>query len=133
MTCSQCGTAADSDRIFCVRCGAVLRNPTSLLQSDSSTDDTVTKVSALKRALTVVVKAIGAIAALTFWFSRVTTNFGIVLFGASIVVGLLCVFALSYLDDDFLKGNSTAGYWPSKPLDWDTPAHTNQVKTHDLN
>lgn len=57
-------------------------------------------------------------AGLTFWFARVTTDFGIVLFGVSIVVGLLCLAALSYLDDDFLKEHMNKGFWPSKPLDW---------------
>ena len=39
------------------------------------------------------------------------------MFGASIVVGFLCVAALCSLDDDFPKGNGEEGYWP-KPLDW---------------
>ena len=60
-----------------------------------------------------------------------TTNTGILLFGASIVVGFLCVIALSYLDDDFPKGNRKEGYWP-KPLDWGRSPNnsTNEKPTH---
>jgi hypothetical protein len=85
--------------------------------SDSA--DTLVRVSTLKRISIVVIKGVGAIAALVFWFSRITTNTGILLFGAAIVVGFICVIALSYLDDDFPKGNGKEGYWP-KPLDWGT-------------
>lgn len=74
----------------------------------------------MKRATIFVIKAIGVVAALTFTFSRFTTNMGILLFGASIVVGFLCLAALSYLDDDFLKEHMNKGYWPSKPIDWGT-------------
>ena len=90
------------------------------MASDSA--DTPVRVCTLKRAAIVIIKGIGAIAALAFWFSRITTNTGILLFGASIVVGFLCIIALSYLDDDFIKGNGKEGYWP-KPLDWGASAN----------
>ena len=119
-TCSHCGASAAGGRIFCVNCGAALQTPVPLVASDFP--DPPVRVSALKRVAIVVLKGIGAIAALIFWFSRITTNTGILLFGASIVVGFLCVIALSYLDDDFLKGNGKEGYWP-KPLDWGISAN----------
>ena len=75
----------------------------------------------MKRASIFIIKAIGVVAALTFAFSRFTTYMGILLFGASIVVGFLCLAALRYLDDDFLKEHmKNEGYWPSKPSDWGT-------------
>jgi hypothetical protein len=72
----------------------------------------------MRRTTILIVKAIGIVAAATFWLSRLTTNIGIFLFVASIVVGGLCLVALSYLDDDFPKGRADGGYWPSKPFDW---------------
>ena len=122
--CSQCGAAANGGRIFCDKCGSTLQTPISLVGSDSA--ESPVSVSTLKRATIVVIKGIGAIAALVFWFSRIATNTGILLFGASIVVGFLCVIALSYLDDDFPKGDRKEGYWP-KPLDWGASAnHSNE-------
>ena len=114
-TCSQCGASAVGGRIFCVNCGAALQTPVPLVASDFP--DTPVRVSALRRVAIVVLKGIGVIAALVFWFSRITTNTGLVLFGASIVVGFFCVIALSYLDDDFPKRTGKEGYWP-RPLDW---------------
>lgn len=120
--CAQCGASADSDRVFCAKCGAVIHDPVSSLVYDSAHTDAVPRVSFLKRAIILSIKAIGIIAALTFWFSGLSTNFGILLFGASIVVGGLCLGALSYLDDDFFKDHmKNVGYWPSKPIDWGTP------------
>ena len=113
-TCSQCGASAAGGRIFCTNCGASLQDTVPLIASDPP--DPLIKVSALKRVAIVVLKGIGGIAALVFWFSRITTNTGILLFGISIVVGILCVIALSYLDDDFLKGSVKERLWP-KPLD----------------
>ena len=101
MACSQCGGFAASGRIFCANCGAAIQAPVSLLPSDPAPDNPAARVSVLKRATIFIIKAIGAVAALTFAFSRFTTNIGILLFGASIVVGFLCLAALSYLDDDF--------------------------------
>jgi zinc-ribbon domain len=118
--CPQCGAPADNGRIFCAKCGTPLQVPVSLIASDSA--GAAAKVSGLKRAIILIIKTIGGIAAITFWFSRITTNLGILLFGASIVVGGLCLAALSYLDDDFLKEHmNKGGYWPSKPLDWSAP------------
>jgi hypothetical protein len=75
------------------------------------------KMSGLKRATIVVIKGIGIIAALGFWFFPVTRYPGILWFGASIVVGLLCIAALSWLDEGFTTKYGKEGYWP-KPLDW---------------
>jgi hypothetical protein len=115
--CPQCAESAGSGRIFCANCGAAIQ-AVSLLPSDRTPDNPAARVSVLKGAAILIIKAIGAIAALIFAFSRFTTNTGILLFGASIVVGLLCIAALSYLDDDFLKEHMNEGYWPSKPIDW---------------
>lgn len=87
-------------------------------------------MSGLKHATIVIIKGIGIIAALGFWFFPVTTYPGILWFGASIVVGLLCIAALAYLDDDFIKKHGNEGYWP-KPLDWSSSPNnsTNQKPT----
>ena len=118
--CPQCGASFTSGRIFCANCGKAIQAPVSLLPSDPTPDNPASRVSVLKRATIFIIKAIGVVAALTFAFSRFTTNMGILLFGASIVVGFLCLAALSYLDDDFLKEHMNEGYWPSKPIDWGT-------------
>ena len=107
VACSQCGASDDSGRIFCAKCGTPLQVPVSLIASDSA--GTAAKVSGLKRGIILIIKTIGVIAALTFWFSRITTNLGILLFVASIVVGGLCLAALSYLDDNFLKEHMNTG------------------------
>ena len=120
VACPQCGESADSGRIFCLKCGAPIQAPVPLLPRDSVDTDSGTKVSVLRKALILIIKATGIVAALTFWFSRLSTNIGLVLFGASIVIGGLCLVALSYLDDDFLKDHKNEGYWPSKPIDWGT-------------
>src|SRR5579862_4783203 len=91
--CLQCGASAASGRIFCANCGAAIQAPVSLLPSDPAPDNPAASVSVLKRAAVFIIKAIGAVAALTFAFSRFTTNMGILLFGASIVVGFLCLAA----------------------------------------
>lgn len=85
--CPQCGASAASGRIFCAKCRAAIQSPVSLLPSNPTPDNLAAKVSVMKRATIFVVKAIGVVAALTFAFSRFTTNMGILLFGASIVVG----------------------------------------------
>src|SRR5438477_9187867 len=118
--CPQCGASTDSGRIFCANCGAAIHAPVSLLPSNATPDNPAARVSVMKRATIFIIKAIGVVAALTFAFSRFTTYMGILLFGASIVVGFLCLAALSYLDDDFLKEHTNEGYWPSKPIDWGT-------------
>lgn len=114
-TCSQCGASAAGARIFCDKCGAALQTPVPLVLSDFP--DTPVRMSTLKRATIVLIKGIGAIAVLVFGFSPMTTNTGIFLFGASIVVGFFCFIALTYLDDDFPKVSGEEGYWP-KSLDW---------------
>ncbi len=130
MACSQCGASEDSGRIFCAKCGTPLQVPVSLIASDSA--GTAAKVSGLKRAIILIIKATGVIAAITFWLSRITTNLGILLFVASIVVGGLCLAALSYLDDDFLKEHmNNGGYWPSKPIDWSPAPHESAEKRTD--
>jgi hypothetical protein len=88
-----------------------------LLPSNSSDSDTSAEISGTKRATIWVIKGVGIIAALGFCFSPVTTYPGILWFGASIVVGLVCIAALGHLDENFPKKHGNEGYWP-KPLDW---------------
>jgi len=66
---SQCGASADTGRIFCAKCGAALRVPHSLLPSNSQDAGTSVDMSGLKRAIIVVIKGIGILAALGFWVS----------------------------------------------------------------
>jgi hypothetical protein len=84
-------------------------------------------MSTLKRAAILVLKGSAIIATLVFGFSPVTTNTGILLFGAAMVVTFVCVIALSYLDDDFPKATGNEGYWP-KPLDWSTPNNSSNER-----
>lgn len=129
-TCPQCGTLADTGGIFCEKCGATRRTPTALVAADSA--DAPVPVAALKRATIVALKAIGVMAGLVFWLSRVSTETGIVLFVASIVVLLLCFVALSYLDEDFMKKHDKEEYWP-KPIDWGTSQGNNAANDNASN
>jgi hypothetical protein len=112
----QCGASAATGRIFYANCGARMRTPASLVPSDRAPEKPAARDSVLKRTTIFIIKAIGVVAALTFAFSRFTTNMGILFFGASIVIGFLCYAVLSYLDDDFLKEHVNEGSGPSKPL-----------------
>ena len=118
MTCSECGASAAGGRIFCLNCGATLETPVPLVASDFP--DPPAKIGALRRVAIVLLKGVGGIAAVVFLLSRLTTNTGIFLFGASIVVGFLCIIGLSYLDDNFPDENGRGGYWP-KVLVWGKP------------
>ena len=109
-TCSQCGESADSGRIFCLKCGATVQAPVPLLPRVSVETDAGAKVGVLRKAIILIIKATAIVAGLTFWFSRLSTNIGLILFGASIIIGGLCAVALSYLDDDFLKDQKNEGY-----------------------
>ena len=81
-------------------------------------------MSTLKRATVVVIKGIGVAAAVGFLASPVTTYPGIVWFGVSIVIGVLCLVVVGYLDDDFIDKHGNKGYWP-KALYWNTSAKNN--------
>lgn len=96
----------------------------------STSEDSGNYVNGLKRGMIVVIKGLGIMAALGFLVSPVTRYPGILWFGASIVVGLLCFAALAYLDDDFIKEPRNKGFWP-QPLDWNNSAnnHTNEKTT----
>jgi hypothetical protein len=120
--CPQCGESADSGRIFCLKCGATIQAPVPLLPRNTLETEAGAKVGVLRKAIILIIKAAGIVAGLTFWFSRLSTNTGLLLFGASIVIGGLCLLALSHLDDDSLKDHKNEGYWPSKPIDWRTEA-----------
>jgi hypothetical protein len=119
--CPQCVESADSGRIFCLKCGAPIQALVPLLPRDSVDTNAGTKVSVLRKSIILIIKATGIVAVLTFGFSPLSTSIGLVVFGASIVIGGLCLVALSYLDDDFLKDHKGEGYWP-KPIDWGTGA-----------
>lgn len=119
--CPQCGAPADTNRIFCAKCGATLQHPASLLPSGPGNTDIPPKASStLRDVLAFVIKGVALIAGIVFWVAPITRGTGILWFGASIVALLLCFGFLSYLDHNFAKGNEKEGYWP-KPLDWGTP------------
>src|SRR5258707_1571 len=101
-TCSQCGSSAGTGLIFCRKCGAVLRQPVSLVPSSSQVSDNPASVSAIKRTVIMIIKGIAGVAAVVFWFWRPTTNTNALVFGASIVVLLICAALLSKLDDNFI-------------------------------
>src|ERR1700737_3417917 len=56
-TCTQCGTRADDGLIFCAKCGAALRVPTSLIQSGSQDDNSPPNtMSSMKRTVVTVIR-----------------------------------------------------------------------------
>jgi hypothetical protein len=65
-------------------------------------------VAVPKRLLRGVIKAVAGIAAIVFILARMTTNTGLVLFVASIVVLLVCFGLLKLLEGD----DENTGYWP---------------------
>jgi hypothetical protein len=75
-------------------------------------------MSAIKRAVIMIVKGIAGVAAVVFWFWRPTTDTNALVFGVSIIVLLICVAVLSSLDDKFIDKHIKEGYWPSKPINW---------------
>ncbi len=68
----------------------------------------------VKQILRGIVKTIGVLSALVFFFdNRVTGTAGTVLLG-SIIVGFLCLFVwMIFLRDD--KDERNSGYWPRPP------------------
>jgi len=80
-------------------------------------------MSTLRRIAMMIVKGIAAIAGVVvvFWLPKNGTD--VLIFGASIIVLLICFAVLSRWDDDFINEHVKQGYWP-KPLDWSSPSST---------
>ena len=72
--CTQCGESADGGRIFCPKCGATIQAPFPLLPCDSVDTDAGASVGVLRKAIILILKAVGIVAGLTFWFSRMTSS-----------------------------------------------------------
>jgi hypothetical protein len=116
-TCPQCGTLADAGRIFCAKCRAALKSPSSLISSDH--DINAPSVSPMKRLVVTAIKYMAGLSAVVFWLCPLRTGTQVLVFVASIAVLLICHFGLSSIDEDY--ANKNAGYWP-KPLDWTAPS-----------
>src|ERR1700734_858219 len=113
-TCRQCGTPADAGRIFCAKCGAALKAPSSLMAS-SDHDANAPSIGPMKRFVVTAIKYLAGLSAVAFWLCPLRTGTQALLFVASIAVMLICHFGLSSIDEEY--ANNNAGYWP-KPLDW---------------
>jgi hypothetical protein len=72
------------------------------MPSGSQLSDNPASASAIKRTVIMIIKGIAGVAAVVFWFWRPTTDTNALVFGASIVVLLICVAVLSNLDDNFI-------------------------------
>jgi hypothetical protein len=66
----------------------------------------------IRRLTLTVVKVVAVVAGVAFVLAPVQSFYGLVLFGGSIVVLLLCLTL--YL---LLGGDEKAGYWPDRPED----------------
>lgn len=62
-----------------------------------------------------VIKVLAGIAAVAFWLFPLSTGKQVLLFGASIAVLLICHFALTSLDENYINEHMKDGYWPQKP------------------
>jgi len=116
--CPQCGSLIDAGRIFCVKCGAALRAPSSLIAS-SDHDLNTPSLSPTKRFVVTAIKYLAGLSAVVFWLCPLRTGTQVLVFVASIAVLLICHFGLSSIDEDY--ANKNAGYGP-KPLDWAAPS-----------
>jgi ribosomal protein L40E len=115
--CPQCGDRPNVGRIFCRKCGAILRPPVSLNDSTNVSTASI-PVSSWKRAVVAVVKGIAGLAAVVFIFSPISNRTGILAFGASIFAFLICYATLSKLGDNSFDRHVKSGYWPSPPMNW---------------
>ena len=64
-----------------------------------------------KRLIRGAIKTVAVIAGAVFFFARMTTNAGLLLFVGSIVVLLVSFGLLKFLEDD----DDNTGYWPPNP------------------
>jgi hypothetical protein len=118
MACPKCRTLADAGRIFCAKCGAALKVPSSLIASSHQNANTPS-VKPMKRFVVIAIKYLAGLSAVVFWLCPLRTGTQVLIFVASIAVVLICHFGLSSIDEDY--ANKNAGYWP-KPLDWTAPS-----------
>ena len=70
-----------------------------------------------------VIKGLEWIAVVVFVLCPLRTGTQVLVFVASIAVFLICHFVLTNLDDTYLA-KFKDGYWPSKPIDWTSPANS---------
>jgi serine/threonine protein kinase len=122
----QCGTPADAGRIFCPKCRAALRAPSSLIAS-SHHDGNAPSIGPMKRFVVTAIKYLAGLSAVVFWLCPLRTGTQVLLFVASIAVVLICHFGLSSIDEEY--ANKNAGYWP-KPLDWTAPSKPDDPGTN---
>jgi hypothetical protein len=122
-TCPQCSALADAGRIFCPKCGAALRAPSSLISSGDQ-DVNASSVGPMKRFVVTAIKYLAGLSAVVFWLCPLRTGTQVLIFVASIAVLLISHFGLSSIDEDY--ANKNAGYWP-KPLDWTAPPKSDDL------
>jgi len=118
--CDQCGIRSGHGLIFCKKCGATLRPPTSLIKSvDEVTPHDVIPniVSPVKRFAANVVKVIAGIAGAVAFLCPLSTGTQILVFAGSIAIVSFCLLLLYELDDGYVS-KMKGGYWPAKPMDW---------------
>src|SRR6266851_26510 len=120
--CTQCGSSADTGLIFCTKCGAPLRPPVPLVQSNTQdVVDPPSTISSMKRIVVTVVRVVAGIAAVVFIFCPLSTGTQILAFVGSVVVFLICHSVLSNLDENYIDEHIKNVYWPPKPIDWSPP------------
>jgi len=84
----------------------------------------------MKRVIVMIVRGIAAIAAVVCGFCPLSTWTTVLVFVTSIAILLLCQIAVSSLDETLIDDKyGSSGYWPAKPVDWNTPAE-NQDPAH---
>jgi len=115
--CVQCGEHIDVGLIFCPNCRAAHRPPTSLIQPDAD-DLKPSRMRPVRRLIVNFVKGAAGIAAVIAVFCPFGSWAQILTFMGSVVLLLICHFALVNLDDDYVAKYTGKGYWPSKATDW---------------
>jgi hypothetical protein len=126
--CTYCGVPTDTGLIFCTKWGAALQTPAPLIKSGIQDENAkFSPMSPLRRTVVLFVKGLAAIAAVVFLFCPLSTGTQVILFVASIAVLLICHFVLTEVDENYIDEHMKDGYWPTKPIDWNT-----SPKTHDL-
>src|SRR5271166_3251725 len=97
--CRGCGTVADAGQIFCVKCGAVLRSPSSLMPSNSKEEVTMPPPSLAKRFLVTAIKALAGLSAIVLLLCPLRSGTQWLVFAASIAVLVTCHFVLTSIDE----------------------------------
>src|SRR5882724_9176439 len=103
ITCTQCGTRADTGLIFCKKCGSALRPPARLIESGiQDFKPPASPISFTRRVAVTVIKGLEWIAVVVFVLCPLRTGTQVLVFVASIAVFLICHFVLTNLDDTYL-------------------------------